>query len=100
MRPSPAGRQLLRSTPLAVRGSVWLLLFGVDGLHGSHADDLDDHLFILRAVPVMKVRRMKHEAAGFHRSGLRGIEDVALAGKPGAFDDGHQPVLVVVMRSA
>jgi len=69
----------------------------------THADDLDDGLFVLRHVVVMAVGRFIHESAGFdrrHRLRLVDVGGRARGHVPRALQHGDVPCLVVEVGAA
>src|SRR5262249_11667050 len=77
-----------------------LRLFDPRAGRRAFADDQDNRILLLRAVPVHLLAEMGHERPLAHRHRLVGVELVAGADPPGALEHRDEAVVGVEMRAA
>src|SRR5215469_7913890 len=101
MPPKPAptmttrGRRSgMRITPPSLR------LFDARDRGGAFADDEDDRILVLGAVPMHLLAEMGHERPRVHRHRIVGIPLVAGADPPGALEHRDEAVIGMEMRMA
>src|SRR5689334_309215 len=81
-------------------GPTSLRLFEACAGRRPLADDENDRVLVLGAVPVHLFAEMGHECAGAHRHRLVRVEFVARTDPPGALQDRDETVVGVEMRTA
>src|SRR3954452_13173011 len=77
-----------------------LCLFDARACRRSHADDQQDRVLVLGAVPVHLLAVVGNDSAGRHGDGVVRIELVAGADPPSALEHGDEPVVWMEMRAA
>src|SRR5215469_1369490 len=101
MPPKPAPTMTTRGRPSGMQKTpTSLRLFDARDGGGSVADDEDDRVLVLGAVPVHLLAVVGHERPRVHRHRILRIELVAGADPPGALEHRDEAVIGMEMRPA